>query len=77
MMYRNDKEFVLTSFVPKCANDTKPGSGVISKNVYTCDQNNQDTMATWLKIWQVIFNATRCKATHFGCRIKKMGLENI
>ena len=65
-IYINDTDRNIFSPVHKLADDTK-----LHSNVCTCDQTDHlqcdsDKMSKWSTIWQMLFNADKCKCLHLG-----------
>ena len=66
VIFVNDLTDDLTSMTKLFADDTK-----VYRDVSNCEdasslQEDVETLTTWSGVWQLPFNATKCKCMHFG-----------
>ena len=66
VIFVNDLTGDLTSMTKLFADDTK-----VYREVNNCEdasslQEDVETLTTWSRVWQLPFNATKCKCMHFG-----------
>ena len=66
VIFVNDLTDDLTSMTKLFADDTK-----VYREVNNCEdasslQKDVETLTTWSRVWQLPFNATKCKCMHFG-----------
>ena len=71
IMFVNDLDQVVSSSISKFADDTKVYSSVSTHQDSISLQNDLDRLVEWSNIWQMNFNASKCKVIHFGSSNRK------
>ena len=66
IIYINDLDLNLNSYVLKFADDTKVFSQVSSCDHVSSLQSDLDSMYNWSQKWQMSFNTSKCKCLHIG-----------
>ena len=66
VIFMNDLTDDLTSMARLFADNTKVYSEVNNCKDASSLQEDVETLTTWLRVWQLPFNATKCKYMHFG-----------
>ena len=66
VIFVNDLTDDLTSMTKLFADDTKVYRGVNNCEDVSSLQDGVETLTTWSRVWQLPFNATKCKCMHLG-----------
>ena len=66
LIYINDIDEGIKSFIPKFADDTKIGRTILDEEDKIKLQNDLKLLGQWADKWQMKFNADKCKVIHFG-----------
>ena len=66
VIFVNDLTNDLTSMTKLFADDTKVYREVNNREDASSLQKDVETLTTWSRVWQLPFNATKCKCMHFG-----------
>ena len=66
LIFVNDLTDDLTSMTKLFADDTKVYREVNNREDASSLQKDVETLTTWSRVWQLPFNATKCKCMHFG-----------
>ena len=66
IVYINDLDVNLNSYVLKFADDAKVFSEVSSLDKVANLQSDLDKLYKWSEDWQMMFNAQKCKCLHIG-----------
>ena len=71
VIFINDLDEVVDlvdGFISKFADDTKYGRIIRNENDRIAMQKDIDRLLEWADLWQMEFNAKKCKIMHFGRR---------
>ena len=71
MIFINDLDAVVDlvdGFISKFADDTKYGRKIRCENDRIAMQRDIDRLMEWAEVWQMQFNAKKCKIIHFGAK---------
>ena len=71
LIYINDIDEGITSIISKFADDTKIANSVVSNEQVIEMQNNLNKLSEWGQMWQMNYNADKCKVLHIGYRNAK------
>ena len=71
LVYVNDMDQGINSRISKFADDTKIFHEVGSSDSCTNIQDSLDKLKEWAEVWQMQFNASKCKVLHFGKKNQK------
>ena len=66
IIYVNDMDNCVSSNISKFADDTKIFHKASSSEDYDRLQNDLQRLIEWANLWQMEFNASKCKVLHFG-----------
>ena len=66
VIFVNDLTDDLTSMTKLFSDDTKVYREVNNREDASSLQKDAETLTTWSRVWQLPFNATKCKCMHFG-----------
>lgn len=66
LLYINDLECGVMSWVLKFADDTKIFRRITSRVDNTILQDDLDKLVAWSQEWKMLFNSQKCKVMHFG-----------
>ena len=72
LVYVNDMDCGLDANISKFADDTKLFHKVSSIEEHEKIQNDLHKLVEWSNIWQMKFNADKCKVLHFGNKNKHL-----
>ena len=66
LIYVNDMDSDLHSWILKFADDTKIFNGIKDKSDCAMVQQDLNTLQNWATKWEMSFNASKCKVMHIG-----------
>jgi ribonuclease P/MRP protein subunit RPP40 len=66
LIYINDIDIGIKSYISKFADDTKLMSSCLTTNHYEKIQSDLDKLKNWSNTWQLKFNESKCKVLHVG-----------
>jgi len=72
LIYVNDMDSDLHSWILKFADDTKIFNGIKDKSDCAMVQQDLNTLQNWATKWEMSFNAIKCKIVHIG---KQLGTD--
>ncbi len=75
VIYINDIDLGLNSFIAKCADDTKIGNSVISDRDRQSLLENLRKISAWFDRWEMPFNVNECHILQVGTRIINMNTK--
>ncbi len=71
IIYINDVDVGLNSFVSKFANDTKIGNSITDDRDRLSLQEDLRKITQWFERWEMPFNVNKCHILHVGTRCQK------